>query len=223
MAQSTGKPAKKAPAKKAAARPARAARTASQPVERTQAPADVEDQAVVAAAAAPAKRARAPRRAAAAAAAMRAGVPADTPTPAPPADEAAEGDEAAEPGSYTDGLNNAVVPFHGRDIAIRMPTEEQLVMYQRLSRQFQQVAARKDEVGLDEALTYLDRAVTLLQSIMVDQGDKTWLEDALLLGDIKLMQCRELLVESFRLLALANSGDNRETRRAAAKRARLAD
>jgi hypothetical protein len=207
-------PAKRTPGKKAAApartRPAAAAAAAVVQEEET------------VPAAAPAKRRpgrpRADRPAARAAAAMRAA--ADEPeTPEPEAPEPEE--DSAEP----DAPRTVMIPFQERIIEVTLPTEEQLTMYHRLSREFQALGrnGNADRLGLEEALRQLDRATRLVQSVMLRQDDRDWLEDQMLEGRVKLTECTELLKEAFKELHKANEeGMNRKQKRAAS-RARLAD
>jgi hypothetical protein len=234
---STGKtPAKKAPAKKAAA-PKRSTRQPA--AERTAVqPQAVEDAAV--AAAQPRQRRRsADRPAAKAAAALRAQgaepvtdpdaiaaeLNAEYPTDPDAAAAAAERQLADEQAAAEADLPTAQLPFHGRSIAVRSPTAEQLVMYRRLSGQFKQLAERPDDVSVDEALRQMDRAIRLIQSVMTGQDDRDWLEGELLDGNLRLSDCNALLRAAFaKLQESAEQQQNRATRRAGQRgAARFAD
>lgn len=198
-------PAKKVPAKKAApaaaaTRSRGAARTAVQPQE-------VEEAAVQAAAPARQRRPPADRPAARAAAAMRGEATEPEPTPEPAA-------PAADAPRTTDDLATAEVPFAGRNLKVRMPTEEQLVMYRRVSREFAMLArdGRDKNMAMDEALKYLDRAVRTVQTVLIDPDDKEWLEDQLMDGKVTLEQCTDLMRSAIRMVAENNM--SREERRA---------
>ncbi len=158
-----------------------------------------------------------PRKATAAAAAMRAGDPADTPQDVAPVE--ADGEEPE--------TKTAVVLFNGRNLVVKMPNTGQLTMYRRLSREFTELAesGRADEIEMDVALKYLDRAVRLVQSVLKSDDDREWIEDRLLDGAIDLHSCNGLLATAFKMLKEANEEQqtgNRATRRAAGS-ARLAD
>lgn len=219
MAEPRSTAAKKATPAKRIAAPARTragktgGRTAAAPG------AEVEDAAAAAAAAAPRKRAVAPRDrpAAKAAAAMRGEPDADTPTSDTPA-EGGEGGNVAE-------AKNATLIFKDRSVEVMLPTQEQLTMYRRLSREFQALGrdGNADRLSLDEALRQLDRAVRLVQSVLASDDDKEWIEDQLLEGKLTLMECTELLQEAFRRLHKANTETGNRQQRRAASRARLAD
>lgn len=219
---------KATPAKKTAAQKVTPAKstTRARGAARTSAPpaAVVEEQAV--AAARPRRRAALDpdRPAARAARAMR-----GEPDPAPDAElsfaeqvdarvaqlraEAADDEEA---NNLADGIS--VVPFHGRDLRVRLPSEEQLTMYRRVSREFVALgkSGRAKNMPIEEALKYLDRAVRTVQSVLADDDDREWIEDQLMDGKLKLVECSELMQEAFR--RLAEQHGTRQERRAAGQR-----
>jgi len=211
--------ARKAPAAKATTRGRGGDRTAVSP-------AAVEETAVQAAG----RRRRAPdpnRPAAVAARAMRGET-----VPAPEASLAEKVDarveqlraEARAETTTADGDPEGTVriPFRDRNLLVRLPSEEQLTMYRRVSREFAALGAsgRADRMSMEEALKYLDRAVRTVQSVLVDDDDREWIEDMLMDRKLKLVDCTDLLKESFRRLAAANG--NRESRRAAGQRGSVA-
>ena len=228
--------AKATPAKKAAAAKVAPANstTRSRGTARTSvSPAAVEEQAVEAAAP---RRRRGPdpnRPAARAARAMR-GEP--DPAAEPGGDDAAVAAFAAQvdarldtlreearaetaDSSDGDGGERVVIPFQGRHLLVQLPSEEQLTMYRRVSREFAALATsgRADKMPIEEALKYLDRAVRTVQSVLVSDDDREWIEDQLMDRKLKLGDCLALMRESFRRLAEKNG--NRETRRAAGRQA----
>lgn len=211
--------AKKSPGRKATptqkvAAPARTsrrtgARTAAAPA------AEVEATAVKAAAALPRPS---PQRASAKAAAALRGEP--EPAPAAAVEEPAAATEA-QPEEMT-----AEVEFLNRKVLVRLPTDEQLVMYRRLSVQFQDLTAdgAADNLTTEQALRELDRAIRLVQSVLVHDRDKERIEEDLLEGKVTLAQCTGLLKQAFQKLNEKHeemaAGDNRAARRS---RARLED
>lgn len=150
------------------------------------------------------------RAAARAAAALRGQDPDATPP-----DE----DDAPVPEANT----TAELDFHGRLVTVKMPTSEQLVMYRRLSREFQDLARNgADKIPMDQALRQLDRAIRLIQSVLADQDDKDWVEEQLLEGNLQLSDCTGLLTDAFARLRVAAeeqaaTDSNRAERRSAAR------
>lgn len=117
------------------------------------------------------------------------------------------------------------VEFQGRLIRVTSPTSEQLTMYRRLAREFQDLGrdGNADRLGLDESLRQLDRATRLIQSVMKEPRDREWLEDQLLEGNVTLDQCTELLRSAFAQLHKANEAQQNRADRRRGSRARLAD
>lgn len=245
MAEARKQVAKKAPARKAAkATPAPAKKAAAAKVTPAKSttrsrgtartavsPAAVEEAAVEQAA--PARRRRGPdpdRPAARAARAMR-GEPEPVAAAEPGDDDAAVAAFAAQVDARLDTLReearaetadtaaeeHVLIPFQGRHLLVQLPSEEQLTMYRRVSREFAALAAsgRAEQMPIEEALKYLDRAVRTVQSVLVSDDDREWIEDQLMDRKLKLGDCLALMRESFR--RLAEKHGNRETRRAAGR------
>jgi hypothetical protein len=209
----TAAKAKRAPA----ARKATAAKTPTSTAGRGVARTKLEETTVVAgevmpAAAPPRKRAASSRPAARAAAALR-----GEPEPDPDAPPAAAG-ETLDVGSTT------LIPFHGRNILVSTPTGEQLVIYRRISLQFQALEAQQNRDGGisgEDALRHMDRATRLIQSVMVNTYDREWLEDEMLMGNITLEKAADILTEAF--AALKKSAAQQGNRQARRSRAALED
>ncbi len=150
--------------------------------------------------------------------------------PSPQGDGSPAADPAAGDQPNAEGVvEQADVTWRGRVIRVRLPTIEQMTMYRRLARTFQELGERATQPGaepmdMDEATRHYDRAVKLITSIMVNPADIEWLEDEMLEGRVRLPDAAELMREAIGKLGEKNAtAANREERRAAAKRARLAD
>lgn len=225
----TGQPRKKAPAKKTAPpaqKVAAPARTSTRTRARTaEAPVAVVEEAAVAKAAAAVPRPSRDRPAARAAAAMR-GEPEPDLSVGVTVEAATPPEAMANPDAAPDPMDAVTpVPFKGRTIMVKLPTPEQLTMYRRLSRQFQDMArtGAAEHMELDEALRQLDRATRLVQSVMADADDREWLEDMLLEGNVKMEECSTLLREAFTALNKAHEEQATPNRAARRSRARLAE
>lgn len=162
-------------------------------------------------------------RTAAAATAVEPEIPA-TPAEADQVGPPADGDPAATEMPETD------VEWNGRTWHVRLPSLEQLTIYRRLNRQFQELGEAQRREGaeplsLEQATKYFDRALKLITSILVNPDDIEWLEDAMLEGKLTLTKASGLMKAAFDALGkLAKEreaqNENRQARRA---RARLAD
>lgn len=110
------------------------------------------------------------------------------------------------------------IPFKGRTIHMKMPSPEQLLVWQRTMRQFE--AMDTSAMNGHQALNAIDRCVRIVTSLFALPKDREWLDDALLDEEVKLNDLLPLMSDTVTAFgeAAAESG-NREERRAAAKKA----
>jgi hypothetical protein len=124
------------------------------------------------------------------------------------------------------------ITFHGRDMVVAFPTPEQLTVWQRTGSRFTALQERADQIqaqgdaASDEEQAalrrdtsgMLDRALRVVQSVLVDQDDQFWLEDRLLDGTLTFGQALDLMpavLEAFRgRTAAPATGPSRARRRA---------
>lgn len=101
---------------------------------------------------------------------------------------AAQPDLTAVPGrrgaTPTAGKLTGVITYRGRTMNVVMPTPDQLAIWQRTALKLQ---GATQGMGNDEIMRLLQRAVTLIGSVLVDEVDRDWVEEALLAGDLDLM------------------------------------
>lgn len=110
------------------------------------------------------------------------------------------------------------VQFHGREIYVRLPSPEQLLVWQRTVRQLQ--GADVASFSGAQAMKTLDRARRIIDSILANDSDKEWLDDEFLEGTIGLMDASRLITLTVEAYADASQEEgNRETKRAAKKAA----
>lgn len=110
------------------------------------------------------------------------------------------------------------IPFAGRTLWVKMPTPEQLLVWKRTLRQLQ--AADVSGWNGEQVMKALERTRLIIDSLLVHEVDKEWLDDEMLAGTIGLMDTAGIIngtVDAF--ATAAEEGGNRETRRAAAKKA----
>lgn len=109
------------------------------------------------------------------------------------------------------------IEFKGRKIWVKMPSPEQLLVWKRTLTQLQ--GADVSGWNGDQVMRALERTRLIIDSVIVHQTDKDWLDDEMLAGTIGLMDTAAIIngtVEAF--AAAAEAEGNRETRRAAAKK-----
>lgn len=115
------------------------------------------------------------------------------------------------------------IELKGRKMWARMPSPEQLLVWKRTLNQLQGA----DVKGWNSAqvMKALERSRMIVDSLLVHEVDKEWLDDEMLADRLKMMEAAsiiQLTVDAF--AAAAEAEGNRETQRAAktapAKKAR---
>lgn len=112
-------------------------------------------------------------------------------------------------------LKTEEVTFRGRTMVVCVPDEVQLAIMQRFSDQYASMADGK-QVDAKVAIRMSGRAISIVQSVLADEDDKAWIEDALLRKEFEIMDALEIVEEAMQRLKIANA-PNREERRAAEK------
>lgn len=108
------------------------------------------------------------------------------------------------------------IEFAGRKLWVRMPSPEQLLVWKRTLKQLQGA----DVTGWngEQVMKALERTRAIIDSLLVHDTDKEWLDDEMLAGTIGLKDTASIInqtVEAFTLAA--EEGGNRADRRAAKK------
>jgi hypothetical protein len=130
-------------------------------------------------------------------------------------------DAPAEQAAPLEIVPEQEIDFRGRNMWVRMPRPEQLLVWKRTLTQLQTVV--DGDWTADSVMTALERLRRIIDSVLVNKADVTWLDDQFLDGTLTFQQLTPmitLVVEAF-ADAAENEG-NRETRRAVkpAKKAR---
>lgn len=129
------------------------------------------------------------------------------------ADDDGDGDDGDVP-----VLNNATVPFRGRDLTVRMPDIDQVTIIRRLETTFRN-AAQMTNMDAEKAVKLMDRALRAVLSIMTEQDDREFIEDLILCGDAKIVDTLPILREAMAALQIVNQdAGNRATRRMAQRK-----
>lgn len=110
------------------------------------------------------------------------------------------------------------IEFAGRKLWVRMPSPEQLLVWKRTLSQLQ--SADVQSWNGVQVMKALERTRAIIDSLLVHDTDKEWLDDELLAGNIGLRDTAQIIngtVDAFTLAAQEDG--NRATRRAAKKAA----
>jgi len=108
------------------------------------------------------------------------------------------------------------IQFSGRQLWVRMPGPEQLLVWKRTLVQLQ--GAEVEGWNGEQVMRALERTRRIIDSLLVHDNDKEWLDDEMLDGRITLTDTAQIIngtVEAF--VNAAEAEGNRETRRAAKK------
>lgn len=117
-----------------------------------------------------------------------------------------------EHGSSTPGDESLAV----RKMTVRMPGPEQLAVWQRTAKRM--AGVDPDSVDGTTAMKLLDRGLRFIQSVLVHEADRDWLEDQLLDGNLTLEEAARIVT-----LAMDAFADTKPAGKPApAKRARRA-
>ncbi len=108
------------------------------------------------------------------------------------------------------------IEFQGRMVWVKMPSPEQLLVWKRTLKQLQ--GADVQGWNGEQVMKALERTRLIIDSLLVHEVDKEWLDDEMLAGTITLMDTAGIINGTVKAFAdAAEAGGNRETRRAAAK------
>jgi hypothetical protein len=110
------------------------------------------------------------------------------------------------------------IPFHGRQIWVRMPSPEQLLVWDRVIKRLTDAPPNTSWTG-SEIMAALDRLRRIIDSLMVNKADVVWLDDQFLDGVLTFKQLAPFItqvVDAFAAAAEENA-PNRAAKRAAKK------
>lgn len=110
------------------------------------------------------------------------------------------------------------IMFRDRELWVKFPTEEQIVVFGRTLRSLQ--SAEVQNWNGPQVLKALDRVMRIVTSVLVNQVDVDWVEDEMLDGRLKLPEACEITTAAIK--AFEAEPANRAEKRAAAPRKRAA-
>lgn len=110
-----------------------------------------------------------------------------------------------------------LINFRGRDMAVRFPTDAQLLVWQRTVKELQEQETAS-WTG-DQALTAISRAGRIIDSVIVDRADRTWLDDLTLDEGLSLIDRADIITKTIAAFTEDKAGAPAK-KAAPAKRAR---
>jgi hypothetical protein len=105
------------------------------------------------------------------------------------------------------------IEFMGRQIWVRMPRPEQVLVWRRTIAQLQKADSNWNG---EQVLAALERTRKIIDSVMANRSDIDWLDDEMLEGTVGLQETTQIVLKA---LAAFGEDENRSDRRAAAKKA----
>jgi len=106
------------------------------------------------------------------------------------------------------------IEFQGRTLKIRAPKPEQVLIWQRTMKHLE--AANLSDWTGEQVLAALERARMIIDSLLYDPADISWLDDEMLAGRVDLKEASGIIIEAMKRMT---GQGNRAQRRAAAKKA----
>lgn len=108
------------------------------------------------------------------------------------------------------------IMFKGREMYVWMPRPEQLLVWRRTLNKLQNI--EDNSWTADEVLMALERTRKIIDSVLVNETDKDWLDEQMLDRKLSLMDTGEIIQLTVKVFADAAQGEgNRQAKRAAKK------
>lgn len=105
------------------------------------------------------------------------------------------------------------IAFRGREIWVKMPSPEQYLVWQRSVKQLEKLD--ENDWNAEQAIKALARGRAIIDSVILNNPDKEWIDDEWLEGTFGLIETAQIL----QLATEAFEEKNRAARRAAPKKA----
>lgn len=111
-----------------------------------------------------------------------------------------------------------LITFRGREIAVRFPTDGQLLVWQRSVQDIE----RSDSAAWDgeEAMRAMGRAGRIIDSVIVSRSDREWIDDLTLDEGLSLADRAEIIQLTLEAFTDKTDGKTPAKKAAPAKRAR---
>jgi hypothetical protein len=111
------------------------------------------------------------------------------------------------------------ITFKGREIQVRLPSPEQLLVWRRTMRSLQ--AANPEDWSSDEVLDALERTRRIVDSLL-DKETIRWIDDEMLSRNIGLQDLSEIILEATRVFGKHETPGKKPAKTAAKKPAKKA-
>lgn len=105
------------------------------------------------------------------------------------------------------------ITFLGRKMAVKLPTPDQIVAWESLLRRLK--ALDPETATGEQALKLLSRSNKIVDSMIVSDDDKEWLEDGRIEGTVTTENSQQIVLDALKAYEMdAPEPDNRAARRA---------
>lgn len=94
----------------------------------------------------------------------------------------------------TEDVPERVITFHGRQLVVRFPTPEQLLVWQRTVKLLQ--APETEGWDGEQVLRALERARKIIDSVLTEPRDRDWLDDEMLTNDLSLIDAAGIIQQT---------------------------
>lgn len=108
------------------------------------------------------------------------------------------------------------ITFRGREMYVVMPNPTQLAVWKRILQRLQNT--HEADWTAEAVVDSLAKLVRIVETLLVEQVDRSWLEDELLDGTLDFPKLAPIITLATEAFQQAAEGNNRESRRAAAKK-----
>jgi hypothetical protein len=88
------------------------------------------------------------------------------------------------------------VTFQGREIKVKLPTPEQLLAWERLLAKLEKVS--KEAATVDSLKTILNRVTRIIDSVVVSEDDREWLEDGRMDGTVTIENASTIVLDALK-------------------------
>jgi len=105
------------------------------------------------------------------------------------------------------------ITFRGREIWVKLPSPEQYLVWRRTLRQME--SADTSDWNAQQALIAFERARDIIDSVILNEADKTWIDREWLIGTLGLVETAQII----QLTTEAFGEDEAEPNNRAEKRA----
>lgn len=99
--------------------------------------------------------------------------------------------------STTEGL---IITFMGRDLAVQIPNETQLLMWQRIGRRW--AGKTTEAISIEETLKVSGQVMAIIESVIANDEDRDWLDEQMIAGKVKIQEAATIVTAAIEKLTM---------------------